>query len=103
MEKMIVIDGKEYKVRFDAYFPIFYRDEMEGSDFFAAEKGVSAGDTYAALDILYAAIRYGDDTFTESKKEFLQKYDMATILDAAVEAVRFLRSTFKQNAKSKKN
>lgn len=101
MAKTLELDGDKYEVKFDAYFPIFYRDEI-GEDFFKDETAIHDGDNYAAIRIAYAAVKYANEDFEYSYKDWLQKYDMQSALDFAVDVLGVMWSSLKTNSKSKK-
>lgn len=101
MKKTIELDGDNYEVAFDAYFPIFYRDDT-GLDFFEDEEAITQGDKYAAIKMAYVAVKYGTEGFDKSYEDWLKEYDLMSIIDFAVEAILFMRSTYKQKSQSKK-
>lgn len=102
MTTTIDLDGDKYEVKIDAYFPIFYRDLM-GEDFFADQSAIhNNGDNLAALRLAFAAMKYADESNGISYKDWLQKYDIQSAIEFAMEAYLFMLSTLKQKSESKK-
>lgn len=99
MVKEFCIGGEMVKFKTSAALPVFYR-ELCGREFFtdlqAAES--NPGD---ALDIAYAMYRLGNPESTETKYEWLDKFEFMDIYKQLSEIVGMLSAETKTTSSAK--
>ena len=106
MLKTITIDEKEYVLRADGAFPLFYRREL-GRDFF---RDLSSMDTEkvgssmeAITNLTYGMIRYaGESEIPNNLEEWLISLDTLAIMIAAPEMISILNLDRMSQSKAKK-